>query len=340
MDSNAINHYLLSRHTGLLILSLLTVSIGFTQLQRFRFSENKMGSPFNIIFYADDSLKAMRLAKECYAQVDSMNRVLSDYDSTSELNTLCRNAGKQFPSPLLWDLLLLSQKAFLQSHGAFDVSVGNLSRIWRKARKEKKFPDSGLIRQALLLTGFQKIRFNHAEKSIYIPAGTRLDFGGIAKGYAAQTLVEYLRSKGILHALADAGGDMAMTDAPPGTRGWTVGVNIPETTDELLAKRLLLKKRAVATSGDAYQYIEHEGKKYSHIIDPRTGYGIQSQKNVTVIAGDGATADWLATACSILPIEEAKQLASKMHAELMVTVVENDIVIYHKTKGFDRFWKP
>lgn len=271
--------------------------------------------------------------------MDSLNAVFSDYDSTSELSRICGKAGIQNVSPRMMDLTLQAANAFRQSRGAFDITVGALSKLWRKARKEKRFPDSIEVIHARSFVGMNRIRLNTKDHTLSIQAGTRLDFGGIAKGYSAQLVIDFLRTQGILHALADAGGDMVMSDAPPGSKGWMVGVNVPETTDELLPRKLQLANMAVATSGDAYQYMEHDGKKYSHIIDPRTGYGISSQRNVTVIAANGTDADWLATACSILPVAEAKKLAVRMHAELLITELENDVVIYHKTKGFDRYWK-
>lgn len=327
------------RYISLLILSLLTNTLAHSQLQRFRFTANKMGSPFNIVFYCNDSARAQDLSKQCFALVDSLNRVFSDYDPNSELSRVCSEAGEHTLSPLLADILQRSALAFHKSKGAFDITIGPLSKLWRKQRKEKHFPDSSEVAKAMQHTGFTQLKFDPAARRIFLPKGMQLDLGGIAKGYAAQMIVDYLKQQGIAQALADAGGDMAMTDAPPGTKGWTVGVNVPETTDDLLPRKLQLQQMAVATSGDAYQYIEHNGKKYSHIIDPRTGYGISSQRNVTVIARDGTDADWLATACSILPIPEAKKLATRMHAELMITVLENDIVIYHTTKGFARYWK-
>jgi thiamine biosynthesis lipoprotein len=130
-----------------------------------------------------------------------------------------------------------------------------------------------------------------------------------------------------------------MSGAPADTQGWTIGVNISETTDELFPKRLLLQNIAVATSGDVYQFIPHNGLKYSHIIDPRKGYGITSQRNTTVIAHNGGDADWLATACSILPIAEAKQLAISMHAELLIAEMKHGKVMYHSTPGFKKYWK-
>jgi thiamine biosynthesis lipoprotein len=155
----------------------------------------------------------------------------------------------------------------------------------------------------------------------------QLDFGGIGKGYIAQKVIDYLKKEGITASLVDAGGDIVLGDAPPNKKGWIVGVNQPEKSDDLLPEKLLLHNMSVATSGDVYQF-----------IDPKTGYGVTSLRNVTVIANDGAVADWLATACSILPINEAKKLALSLHAELLITESVNNQLKRNNTKGFDKYW--
>ncbi len=301
-----------------------------------------MGSPLNIVFVAHDSVEARILSEKCFALVDSFNLIYSDYDPNSELSHLNALAGKgkQNVSPAMLDILLASQKAYQQSKGAYDISIGPLSMVWRKARKTKLFPDSSSVIKARQLIGLSRIRIDSTHHSILMPVeGMRLDLGGIAKGYVAQKIVDFLKDQGIKQSLADAGGDMAMGDSPNTSQGWVVGVNVPETTDELLQGYLVLHNMAVATSGDAYQYIAHNGKKYSHIIDPRTGYGIQSQRNVTVIAENGTDADWLATACSILKIGSAKKLAIRNRAALLITVIRDEKIVYYKTPNFDRYWK-
>ncbi len=301
-----------------------------------------MGSPLNIVFVAHDSVEAKILSEKCFALVDSFNLIYSDYDPNSELSHLNALAGKgkQNVSPAMLDILLASQKAYQQSKGAYDISIGPLTMVWRKARKTKLFPDSSSVVKARQLIGLSRIRIDSTHHSILMPVeGMRLDLGGIAKGYVAQKIVDFLKDQGIKQSLADAGGDMAMGDSPNTSQGWVVGVNVPETTDELLQGYLVLHNMAVATSGDAYQYIAHNGKKYSHIIDPRTGYGIQSQRNVTVIAENGTDADWLATSCSILPIGSAKKLAIRNRAALLITVIRDEKIVYYKTPNFDRYWK-
>ena len=311
------------------------------QKTRFSFSEQKMGSPLNIIFYAQDSVNANKLARTCFELIDSLNHIFSNYDSSSELTSINNNAGiaKNIASPLMWELIMQSKEAYFKSKGAYNIAMGPLTQLWRTARRLKQFPSQVQIKNKLILCNFNKIQLNDFDHSIYLTAkGMQLDFGGIGKGYIAQKVVDYLKKEGITTSLVDAGGDIVLGDAPPNKKGWTVGVNQPEKADDLLPEKLQLHNLSVATSGDVYQFIEHNGKKYSHIIDPSTGYGVTSLRNVTVIANDGALADWLATACSILPINEAKKLALSLHAELLITESINNQLKRNNTMGFDKYW--
>ena len=311
------------------------------QKSRFSFSEQKMGSPLNIIIYAQDSLIANKQARACFQLIDSLNHIFSNYDSSSELTRINNNAGiaKNIASPLMWELIMQSKEAYIKSKGAYNIAMGPLTQLWRTARRLKQFPNQVQIKNKLLLCDFNKIQFNNQDHSIYLSAkGMQLDFGGIGKGYIAQKVVDYLKKEGVTASLVDAGGDIVFGDAPPDKKGWIVGVNQPEKTDDLLPEKLQLHNMSVATSGDVYQFIEHAGKKYSHIINPLTGYGVTSLRNVTVIANNGADADWLATACSILPINEAKRLALSLHAELLITERVNNQLKRNNTKGFDKYW--
>jgi thiamine biosynthesis lipoprotein len=301
-----------------------------------------MGSPLNIIFYAQDSVFANKQAKACFKLVDSLNHIFSNYDSSSELTRINNNAGivKNIASPLMWDLIMQSKEAYIKSKGAYNIAMGPLTQLWRTARRLKQFPNQVQIKNKLLLCDFNKIQFNNHDHSIYLSAkGMQLDFGGIGKGYIAQKVVDYLKKEGVTASLVDAGGDIVLGDAPPNKKGWIVGVNQPEKTDDLLPEKLQLHNMSVATSGDVYQFIEHGGKKYSHIINPLTGYGVTSLRNVTVIANNGADSDWLATACSILSINEAKKLVLSMHAELLITENVNNQLKRNNTKGFDKYWE-
>lgn len=297
-----------------------------------------MGSPFTIIFYDTDSLHAVKTADGCFNLVDSFVNIFSDYIDSSELNKLSNSSGKNKyvkVTPALYDILLQSQKAYKLSDGAFDITTGPLIKLWRKARKEQRFPDPKSIKEKKKLVGLNKIKIDTVSKSAQLlQPGMQLDLGGIAQGYIAQKVIDWLMLHSIKSALADVSGDIAMSEPPPGKKGWTIGVNLPEQTEELQKKKLLLYNCTVSTSGDVYQYIEHGGKRYSHIIDPQTGYGVTSQRNVTVIAKEGTTADWLATACSILSINRAKKLARKMNAGLMIAQIKNEKLVLRTTKNF------
>ena len=311
------------------------------QLKRFVYSQPKMGSTLSIILYATDSIESGKIALECFQMVDSLVLIYSDYIDSSELNKLSLKAGSgQYVkvSPALFDILSLAKTAYDKSEGTFDITVGPLTRLWRTARKENRFPSHISIAGKRSLTGFNKIKIDTAEHSVLLSQkGMQLDLGGIAQGYIAQRLIDMLKQKNVQHALVDVSGDIAASGAPPGKKGWTIGINVPGESDRLLDKKLVIANKAVTTSGDVYQFMMHNGKKYSHLVDPRTGYGITSQKNVTVIADDAVTADWLTKPCSILSIKKAKKLAEEFHAEVLIAELKKGKVVFAATEGFQKY---
>jgi thiamine biosynthesis lipoprotein len=302
----------------------------------------KMGSAFNLIIVSADSNKANHLARKSYELVDSLNHIFSNYDSSSELSKINASAGllPYKMSRAMLDLVQKSQYAYIQSKGAYDISIGPLSSLWRNARKAKLFPEASTVLATKKLVGLNQVKINKRLGTIFLPnANMQLDFGGIAKGYIAQWVINFLKANGIQQALVDAGGDIVMSGAPLNQQGWLIGVNLPETTDQLLNKKLQLSNCSVATSGDVFQFIEYKGVKYSHIINPLTGYGVTNLRNVTIVAKTGATADWLATACSILPIKEAKQLAISHQAALLITTLKNGKLVFEATPNFKNYWQ-
>ncbi|HET6768140.1 MAG TPA: FAD:protein FMN transferase [Chitinophagaceae bacterium] len=325
----------------LIFLLLLPFTLS-AQLKRFQFSENKMGSPFDIIFYHTDSTEAVQIAKECFSIVDSLNQIFSDYNADSELGRLALQTNQTDikVSDELFTMIVRSKDAWARSGKTFDITIGTLTRLWRKVKKENRFPSKAEIKAAKDLTGFKNLIINERSKTIsFKKTGIRLDFGGIVPGYAAQRVIDFLKAKNISIALIDASGDIVTGDAPPGKDGWTIGINLPESENEAWDKKLELKNFAVSTSGDVYRYMVHEGRKYSHIVDPRTGYGVTSQRNVTVITRFGADADWLATACSILSIKKALALVKKEHAAVFIATLNNEKMVTYESKSFDKFFQ-
>lgn len=310
------------------------------QQNRYAYIMQKMGSPFNIVFYAESKQMADSIAQESFKLVDSINLICSDYDSNSELFKL-RYAAVGVPiklSPILFELIYIAKLAYKDADGSFDITIGPLSRLWRSARKSQQFPTNAVVNEARNLVEFNKVQLDSGAQTItFLQSNMQLDMGAIAKGYAADKVLALLQSRGITTALVDAGGDMVTFGMPPQKKGWTIGINVPGQQEKLLERKLILSNKAVATSGDAFQYMLHDGKKYGHIIDPRTGYGVTFQRNVTVVAPTATTADWLATACSILTIDQVKILAKKYKSEVLITTLQNGRI--HKVifGKFDRY---
>ena len=322
------------------LLLFVQVFILVAQENRYAYSMQKMGSPFNLVIYADTKQIADSAAQESFKLVDSINRVCSDYDSSAELYKLQFAAvGKPIKvSSMLMELLCTASQAYKDADGSFDITVGPLSGLWRNARKSQIFPTATAIKEARKCIGFNKVQLDSSAQTItFLQPNMQLDMGAIAKGYAADKVLALLKSRGITTALVDAGGDMVGAGMPPQKKGWTIGINVPGQQEKLLERKLVLSNKAVATSGDAFQYMLHEGIKYGHIIDPRTGYGVTFQRNVTVVAPTATTADWLATACSILTLEQVKILAKKYKSEVLITTLQNGRihkVIFGKFDGY------
>ena len=223
---------------------------------------------------------------------------MSDYQINSELNRLCRKAG-QGPihvSPDLFKVLQDSLMLSRRSRGYFDATVGPTVRLWRQARKTHVLPTPHEIRAARRLVGWRRLKLNAKDQtvSLAIP-GMRLDLGAIGKGYADNEAQIVLRHYGISRALVEMGGDIVVSDPPPGRDGWTI--EVPNATGSPLLK---FANKAISTSGDTEQFAIIGGKRYSHVVNPHTGMAMTSRVQATVIAPFGQVADGMATATTLL----------------------------------------
>lgn len=328
------------------VTTILFIAICLTasaQYKKYSFQQPKMGSPFNIIIYSLDSAKAANAAFAAFKMIDTLNEIYSDYLPNSELNRLCSTSGTGQWVKVSEPLFNILQKAYHASevsYGSFDVTMSPVIRLWRTARREKRLPDKDSIAAAKQQTGYKFIEFDTIQKSIRLQKpGMQLDLGGIAKGETAQKTYKRLCQQGFSYSLIDAGGDIVAGDVPPQVQGWRVAINLPET-EELMNPQLLLRNKAVTTSGDLYQYLEVNGVRYSHIIDPATGWALTNSRNVTVISDNGIDADWLTKACSILPIDSALELIKQFpSAEVQIAVLENNKPHFYRSKGFSSYLK-
>jgi FAD:protein FMN transferase len=285
------------------------------RLSRHTFTEPHMGTRFKVIVYAPDESVANRAAKAAFARIARLDGIMSDYRTTSELMRLCAKAGGApvKVSEELFIVLARGQDLAEKTGGAFDATVGPVTRLWRIARKGQRLPDPDGLKAALALVGHNRMILDPKERTVQLKkAGMRLDLGGIAKGYAADEALKVLKTHGLSRGLVAAGGDIAVGDAPPGEKGWTVGIAPLADPEAKPGRYLLLTNAAVSTSGDAEQYVEIGGKRYSHIVDPRTGIGVLGQFSVTVTARRGITTDSLATAVAVMGPDRGMKLVRGM----------------------------
>ena len=297
------------------ILGMLWMAHGLESAppQRFVFVEKQMGADFRIVLYAKEAKFAKAAAKAAFDEVKRLNAIFSDYEAESELSLLSANSGKGKKlsvSEDLWTVLSAAQCLSTQTDGAFDVTVGPCVRLWRIARFRKTLPAVDKIAAAKLTMGYQKLLLYPEAKKVQLKDQNMiLDLGGIAKGYAADKMLEILKEKGMLSVLVDAGGDLALGDAPPNKKGWRIEIGGRKHPDLPV---LELANCAVATSGDIEQFVEVDGERYSHIIDPRTGIGLTARLQVTVVAPSGMQADSLASALTVFGPEEGRLLIKKL----------------------------
>lgn len=278
-----------------------------------------MGSRCTITIYAPSEPIAAKAAGEAFAEIARVERVLTDYDPDSEsMKTTRASTGQwQSVSQTLWEVLVESEQFHDLSNGAFDPTVGAYTHLWRKARGLGGIPSQTELDLAGSASGFESLEIDQSRPRVRVLAsGMILDFGGIGKGYAADRAIEILASLGFTTAMVDLGGDLALGDAPPESdQGWKV--EIQSGLDE--SRESWLANCGVATSGDLERFYIHNGIRYSHILDPRTGIGLTVQRAVTVIAANAMTADALASAISVLGEENSKNLqGSYPHAKIEV----------------------
>lgn len=300
--------------TAILLSAFACCPLCARDLERYTFSLARMGTVFRVVLYHSDQALASKAAMAAFSRVERLEQILSDFREDSEVRRLCREgAGRPLPvSPELYFLLDKSLEFSRLTGGAFDVTVGPVTHLWRESRRAGKLPDPRELARARELTGYQNVILDRDKQTAHLLlAGMRLDFGAIAKGYAADEALRILRAHGIRRALVDAGGDISLGDPPPGETAWRVGVRTGDAAPAANAS-LVLRNQAVATSGDAYQFFEGGGARYSHIIEPSGGVAVKDSPTVTAIAPDGATADALATALSILSVEEGIRLADSI----------------------------
>ena len=282
-----------------------------TALTRFEYEEPHMGTTFRVVLYATDPARAEVTARRAFDRIASIDARLTDYVDTSELSQITKSAvGHPVRvSDDVLKVLLLAQDLARRSDGAFDITVGPLTHLWRRARRQVEMPAADVLAEARALVGYRLLHVDGGARTVQVDrAGMKLDAGGIAKGYAADQALMVVRAMGSRRALVAAGGDLAIGDPPPDREGWTVALEGLITDQPAPGSPIVVSRCGVSTSGDEEQWVEIGGIRYSHILDPRTGMGLTGHSSVTVVAADATTSDMLATAVSVLGPKKGRAL--------------------------------
>ena len=329
---------------ALLAPVVLAASCGGPHLERARFL--LMGTEVKVTAVAASRARARAAIDGCVARMSRLEGLLSRRIATSDI-ARCNSAAAHFPVPVDPETIRVLQEARRYSEltgGAFDVTVMPLIRVWMEAARANGLPTEEDLAKAGKRVGFRRVSLDETARTVrFTGEGAAIDLGAIAKGYIVDRGLIVLRQAGISAGLIEAGGDIAAFGRKPDSSAWRIGVQDPTQPQSkaALVEVIEIGDAAVATSGNYRRFSEINGKRYSHIIDPRSGRPADAVPSVTVVARDATTADALATGVSVLGVEDGLRLIESLPGveALLITVGEGGLA-FHESSGFGRYRAP
>jgi thiamine biosynthesis lipoprotein len=306
-----------------------------------------MGTFARVVVIAKDSNSAGKCIESALAQINKVDDLMSDYKDNSEISILNRDGFKKAVelSQSTYEVLQRSAEFSKLTDGAFDVTVGPLVELFRKAKDGQVLPSREEIADARSKVGFEKIKFDDVNRTVqFTVEGMMLDLGGIAKGYAVDKALEVMQAHGAVGGMVYLGGDIRCFGAPLEDRDyWVIGLQNPNVGTDSIGREVLLKIKmtngAVATSGDYQQFVIIEGKRYSHIIDRTTGTSKEDLSSVTIISDNATKADALATAVSVMGSEEGLELIENIPGTEAILITSEPEFKIIKTSGAEKYIK-
>jgi thiamine biosynthesis lipoprotein len=287
-------------------------------MRLFRTVFRAMASEHELLLWSDDEARATRAAETAIADVLRIEAKYSRYRDDSVTTRINEAAGGQSVAidAETAGLLAYADQCHRLSGGRFDLTSGVLRRAWDFRRTPPRLPDAAALATATALIGWDRVEWN--EHSVRLPAaGMEIDFGGIGKEYAADRAATVCVEHGVPHGLVNLGGDVRATGPQPDGAPWRVGIRHPRRDGAAIAT-VLLESGAVATSGDYERYVEIEGRRYCHILDPRTGLPVAHWQSVSVVAPLCVVAGSLATIAMLLEQDAEACLAAERAVYLAI----------------------
>ncbi|MBE9576673.1 FAD:protein FMN transferase [Flavobacterium proteolyticum] len=318
----------------LILLLLATQSLSFGQ-QIFKKKQSLLGSPFEITVVAKDSVQGNLFSDLAIAEVKRIENLISDWIPTSQISKVNQNAGI---SPVkvdkeVYDLVDRATKISKLTSGAFDISYASMDRIWKFDGSMKEMPTPEEIKKSVEKVGYQNIILNPNDTTIFLKnKGMKLGLGGIGQGYIADKIKVLLQEKGCNSGLVNVSGDINTWGKQPNGNPWTVGIVNPMNKNKVFAT-FPLDDSAVETSGSYEKYVTFNGKRYSHIIDPRTGYPATGIISVSVFTKQTELADALATGIFVLGVEVGLDLVNQLKG--VGCIIVDDKGGIHVSKNID-----
>lgn len=266
-----------------------------------------MGTIFHVDCYGVDEKTAARASQQAFAQLHRIEAALSRFRDDSELSRLNATPEATLPiSEAFADCLRVSLEASEATEGSFDISFLPLYDFWDWRGGRTSLPAPASVAEILEQVGYRKISFDPVSRTVSLRKGMKIDFGGVAKGFAIGRMAAVLKEQGVADGIIEGGGDLVVT----ASRSYTIGIQDPFGPRGKPAARLVVTGPAsVFTSGDYEQYATIDGKVYSHIIDPKSGYPAEGPKSATIIGSDPAMTDAIATALIAMGLDRAKEFA-------------------------------
>jgi len=289
-----------------------------------------MGNRFDLGIVSENSSDANAGLAEAVEEIKRIERLLTTFDERSQTNQINANAGI---SPVevdkeVFDLIARAQKISNLTQGAFDLSYGSLDkRLWNFDQAMTRLPEPAQMAESVRLIDYQAIELDKENQTVYLRnKGMRIGFGGIGKGYAADQAKKMLVNLGFHHGVVNASGDMSAWGLNERGLPWQVAIVDPDDTRKVIA-HFDLTNSAVATSGNYEKYVMIAGKKYSHTINPKTGYPIQGIKSVSVFAPVAELADALTTPIAVMGVEVGLDLVNQLNG-INCVIIDDDNRIY------------
>jgi len=297
-----------------------------------------MGTKAWITIYSSDGDRALESIKKAFGELYRIDARMSNWKDSSEISKLNRaNDGKPHRvSKELFSVIYTALKYSRLTDGAFDITARPVVTLWGFEGGDEKLPGADEVSRALEHVGYRHVSLSRDSNTVIIPQGFELDLAGIAKGYAVDRCREIIEGDGFRSALINLGGNIYAIGSPPGKRGWKIGIRDPLGSTEVVGT-IRLKDMAVATSGNYENFVEIDGKRYGHIIDPKSGFPVEGVLSVTVVAPTAIASDALSTGLFVLGPEKAESVVGSLRnvRVLFALPTEGGGISYIKIGRFD-----